>query len=51
MRREDEHHVQEIGHLAESAFAPFIAESRGRLVCFFDELRGDRGGAAIEELG
>jgi hypothetical protein len=50
MGRGHEHHVEEVGQLAEGALTPFAAEGLGRLVRFLDELCGDGRSAAREEL-
>src|SRR6185503_6233335 len=48
--REDQHHVEQIGELADRPLVALAAQRGGRLTCFLDELRRDRVRPGLEQL-
>src|SRR5207237_9241037 len=50
MGREDEHHVQKVGELAQNSVAALPTERRRRFGGFLDELRGDRVRSTLGQL-
>ena len=50
VRREDEHHVEEIGQLADRSLASLAAQRRRGLARLLHELRRDRVGSGFEQL-
>src|SRR5712692_9052844 len=48
--RGDQHHVEQVGQLADRALAALAAQRGGRLAGLLDQLRGDRVGSSLEEL-